>query len=93
MYMSSLLLLFLPFFFAQFFKKSISCTVVSDSLRAYGLCNFPGSFIHGILQARILKWVAIPFSRGSSCHKDQTRSLALQADSSPSEPPGKPKWN
>ena len=26
----------------------------------------PGSFAHGISQARILKWVAIPFSRGSS---------------------------
>ena len=29
-------------------------------------CSLPGSFIHGILQARILEWVAIPFSRASS---------------------------
>ena len=29
-------------------------------------CRPPGSFLHGILQARILEWVAIPFSRGSS---------------------------
>ena len=29
-------------------------------------CNLPGSSVHGILQARILEWVAIPFSRGSS---------------------------
>ena len=29
-------------------------------------CNPPGSSVHGILQARILEWVAIPFSRGSS---------------------------
>ena len=28
-------------------------------------CSPPGSFIHGILQARILEWAAIPFSRGS----------------------------
>ena len=28
--------------------------------------NLPGSSVHGILQARILEWVAIPFSRGSS---------------------------
>ena len=28
-----------------------------------GLCSLPGSSVHGILQARILKWVAIPFSR------------------------------
>ena len=27
-------------------------------------CNAPGSSVHGILQARILEWVAIPFSRG-----------------------------
>ena len=29
-------------------------------------CNLPGSSFHGILQARILKWVAIPFPRGSA---------------------------
>ena len=29
-------------------------------------CSPPGSSIHGILQARILEWVAIPFSRASS---------------------------
>ena len=31
----------------------------------------PGSSLHGILQARILEWVAIPFSRGSSQTRDQ----------------------
>ena len=54
-------------------------------------CSPPGSSVHGILQARILEWVAIPFSRGSSQLRDQTWSSALQADSLPSEPPGKPK--
>ena len=49
-----------------------------------------GSSVHGILQARILGWVAIPFSRGSSHPGIKLRSPALQADSSPSEPPGKP---
>ena len=29
-------------------------------------CSFPGSSVHGVLQARILEWVAMPFSRGSS---------------------------
>ena len=29
-------------------------------------CSLPGSSVHGILQARILEWVAISFSRGSS---------------------------
>ena len=42
------------------------------------LCNEvdyspPGSSVHGILQARILEWIAIPFSRGSSRPRDQTR--------------------
>ena len=32
----------------------------------------PGSSLHGVLQARILEWVAIPFSRGSSQPRDQT---------------------
>ena len=35
----------------------------------------PGSTVHGILKARILEWVAIPFSRGSSRPKDQTSLL------------------
>ena len=33
----------------------------------------PGSSVHGILQARILEWVAIPFSRGSSWPRDQAQ--------------------
>ena len=33
----------------------------------------PGSSVHGILQARILEWVAIPFSRGSSWSRDWTQ--------------------
>ena len=47
--------------------------------------------VHGILQARILEWGAFPFSRGSSQPRDRTRSPALQVDSLPAEPPGKPK--
>ena len=35
-------------------------------------CSPPGSSVHGILQARILEWVAISFSRGSSQLMDQT---------------------
>ena len=44
----------------------------------------------GILQERTLEWVAISFSRGSSRPRNWTRSPTLQADSWPSEPPGKP---
>ena len=36
-------------------------------------CSIPGSPVHGILQARILGWIATPSSRGSSCSRDQTR--------------------
>ena len=36
-------------------------------------CSLPGSSLHGILQARVLEWVAISFSRGSSRPRDQTR--------------------
>ena len=35
-------------------------------------CNPPGSSVHGILQAKILEWVAIPFSKGTSWPRDQT---------------------
>ena len=54
------------------------------------LCNpmnygLPGSFVHGILQARTLEWVAIPFFRVSPNPGIEPVSPALQADSS--EPP------
>ena len=53
-------------------------------------CSAPGSSIHGILQARILKWVAIPFSREWFPYPGiKPRSPALQADSLLSEPAGK----
>ena len=56
--------------------------------------SLPGSSIQGILQARILEWVAIPFSRGSSWLRDQTQvSLCLlhwQVGSLLLSLPGKP---
>ena len=36
-------------------------------------CSLPGSSVHGILQARILEWVAIPFFRRSSQPRDRTQ--------------------
>ena len=36
-------------------------------------CNLPGSSVHGIFQARVLEWVAISFSRGSSWPRDPAR--------------------
>ena len=57
-------------------------------------CNLPGSSVHGILQARILEWVAMPSFRGSSWPGDWTWvSLCLrhwQPGSLLLAPPGKP---
>ena len=50
---------------------ALSCSVMSNSLQPMD-CSLPGSSVHGILQARILEWVAIHFSRGSSWLKDLT---------------------
>ena len=49
------------------------------------LCDPMEYTIHGILQARILEWVAIPFSRGSSKPGIEPRSPTLQVDSLPAE--------
>ena len=61
-------------------SESVSHSVVSDSL-----------WLHGILQARILEWLAIPFSRDLSDPGIEPGSLIFQADSLQSEPPGKPQ--
>ena len=55
------------------------------------LCDPMDYTVHGILQARILEWVAFPFSTGTSQPGIKPRSPALQAVSLPSELQGKPK--
>ena len=45
----------------------------SDSLWPHGLYSPPGSSAHGIFQARMLEWVSISFSRGSSQPRDWTQ--------------------
>ena len=62
----------------------LSRSVMSDSFQLHGLQ--PARLLCGILQARILEWVAMPSSRVSS----QPRSSVLQVASLQSEPPGKP---
>ena len=47
-------------------KSLQSCLTVCDPMD----CSLPGSSVHGILQARILKWVALPSLRGSSQPRD-----------------------
>ena len=63
----------------EFIQSNISCWVFD--------------WVIGILQARMLGWVAISFSRGSSWLMDQPGSPTLLADSLPSEPPGNPFWS
>ena len=46
-----------------------SCLTLCDRVD----CSLPGSSVHGILQAKILEWVAISFSRGSSWPRDRTQ--------------------
>ena len=57
--------------FFKFFS-SISCSVAQSCPTLWDPMNPPGSSVHGIFQARMLEWVAISFSKGSSHTRDQT---------------------
>ena len=46
-----------------------SCPTLCDPMD----CSLSGSPVHGIFQARVLEWIAISFSRGSSQHRNRTR--------------------
>ena len=72
---------FLSFFFF-FFKVAQLCLT---------FCDLMDYTVLGIHQARILEWVAFPFSRASSRPRIEPRSPALQMDSLPTEPPGEPR--
>ena len=52
-------------------------------------CGPPGFFIRGISQARILEWIAVSFSRGSSPPRDQTYISCVAGGFFTTEPPGK----
>ena len=58
--------------FSYFFKVLCSVTQSCPKLYANMECNPPGSSVHGIFQERILEWVSIFLSRGSSWPRDQT---------------------
>ena len=53
-------------------KSLQSCLTLCNTMD----CNLPDSYVHEILQARILEWVAMPSSRGFSWPRDQTPTLA-----------------
>ena len=60
------------------YRHSVSLCVCAKSLQLCPTlcdpmdCSPPGSSVHGVLQARILEWVAMPSSRGSSWPRDRT---------------------
>ena len=54
-------------------KVKMLVTQLCPTLRYPMDRNLPGSFVHGLLQARILEWVAIPFSRAFSRPRGQTQ--------------------
>ena len=62
-----------------------SCLTLYDPMD----CSPPGFSILGILQARILEWVAVSFSRGSSQPRDRTQVSRNAGRCLTSEPPGK----
>ena len=65
-----------------------SCLTLCDPMH----CSLPGSSVHGIFEARILEWVAIPSPGDLPNPGIEPRYPALQADALPSKPPGKP-WD
>ena len=70
-----------PFFWLQ--DESESCSLCLN------LCNPMDCRVHGILQARILQWVAFPFSMGSSQPRDQTQFSRIAGGFFTTEPPVK----
>ena len=71
-------------------KSLQSCLTLCDPVH----CSPPGSSVLGILQERVVEWVAMPSSRGSSQPRAQTRISCLQrwqVGSFPLVPPGKPR--
>ena len=70
-------------------QRTHAGSVMSDSLQPHGLYGPPGFSLCGTRQARILEWVAVSSSRGSSQPKDQTMSPALTGRFFTTEPPGK----
>ena len=81
-------------------KKVEACYMLSHFghvqlfVTSWTVCSPPGSFIRGILQARILGWISMPTTRGSSQLRDRTPvscSLCIAGRFFTTEPPEAPK--
>ena len=78
------------FSFIMFIGEAYTSEVSeSESQSCPTLCDSMDYIVHGILQGRILEWVAFPFSRNLPNSGIQPGSPTLQADSLPVEPQGK----
>ena len=78
------------------FGESYVCTHAQSLQQCLTLCDpvdysLPGSSVHGILQARILEWVALPSSRGSFWPRDRTHDSWIEGKFFTTETPGKPR--
>ena len=77
---------------SHFWKINFLVSELSVSQSCPTLCDLIDFTVHRILQARILEWVAFPSPGDLSNSGIEPRSPALQEDSLPAEPQGKPKW-
>ena len=77
--------------FGFLFSLYFLCMKVKVAQSSPTLCNPMDSTVQGILQARILEWVAFPFSSGPFQPGDQTQVFHITGCSLPAEPQGKPK--
>ena len=71
--------------------KDWRCQKVKVVHSCLTLCDPMDCIVHGILQAKILEWVAFPFLRDLPNPEIKSRSPALQVDSLPAEQQGKPR--
>ena len=70
-------------------------SAMSSSLRPHD-CSPPGSSVHGIFHGRLLEWVAMPFSRGSSRPRSPTHAScrsSIAGGCFTTEPLGRPKFH
>ena len=79
---------------SYYVRKSVKVLVAQSCLTFCNPmnCSLPGSSVHVILQARILEWVSILFSKGSSQPRDRIWVSQFSGRSLSSEPPSKPRY-
>ena len=75
--------------FSTVLKRTIVCVPPCPTLCDPTDCSPPGPSVHGISQARMLEWVAIPFYRGSSWPRDWTHIYCISGNFFTTEPPRK----